>query len=73
MVTINWQEFKEYKKYSNRSDNFETLLDFMKSYYNMLNPRDIYDTLYNDDTAQLMLEKRNLIDAEALENFIYKL
>jgi len=72
LVTINWAEFKEYKKYSTRNDNFEILLDFMKSYYNLVNPRDLYESFSHDDTAQLMLEKRNITDAEGLENFLFK-
>ena len=73
MITINWAEFKEYKKYTHRNDNFEILLDFMKSYYNMSSPIDIYDVLKEDATAQMMLDKRNIIDAEGLENFLFKL
>ena len=73
MITINWAEFKEYKKYTSRDDNFEILLDFMKSYYNMISPMDIYDVLAHDATAQLMLDKRNITDAEGLENFLFKL
>jgi len=73
LAGINWAEFKEYKKYSNRNDNFEILLDFIKSYYNMVNPREIYGLLSSDDTAQMMLEKRNITDAEDMENFLFKL
>ena len=72
MIAINWAEYKEYKKYAHGSDNFVILLDFMKSYYNMTNPQDIYETLQNDDTAQMMLNKRNIIDAEGLETFLYR-
>ena len=72
MLTINWTEYKEYKKHTNKQDNFEILLDFMKSYYNMSNPRDIFDTLNADDTASMMLDKRDIMDAEALETFLFK-
>ena len=72
-MEINWIEFKAFKKDSVRNDNFETLLDFMKSYYNMMNPMDIYDTLSEDATAQMMLKKRNIIDAEGIENYLFKL
>lgn len=72
MITINWGEYKEYKKYARGNDNFEMLLDFMKSYYNMTNPLDIYETLHNDDTAQMMLDKRNIIDPEGLERFLFR-
>jgi len=45
----------------------------MKSYYNMTNPTEMYDILKNDDIAQMMLDKRSITDAEALENLLYKL
>ena len=73
MLKIDWDEFKEYKKFSIRDDNFEILLDFMKSYYHIVLPQDIYDVLREDDTAQMMLDKRSIHDAVALENFLYKL
>jgi hypothetical protein len=72
-MTINWGEFKEYKKYTHSNDNFSILLDFMRSYYNMNSPIDIFDVLCEDDTAQLMLEKRNIVDAEGLEKFLFKI
>jgi len=73
LITINWDEYKEYKKYTHREDNFAILLDFMKSYYNMSSPMDIYDVLSHDGTAQMMLNKRSITDAEGLENFLFKL
>jgi len=72
MATINWDEYKEYKQYSAKKDNFVILLDFIKSYYNMTSPFDIFDILRSDEIAKMMLEKRNITDAEGLENFIYK-
>jgi hypothetical protein len=73
MIKINWDEYKEHKKYSVRDDNFEILLEFMKSFYNMNNPTDIYDTFVEDDIASMMLEKRGIKDAEGLENYLFKL
>ncbi len=73
MVRINWDEFKEYKKSSHREDNFEILLDFMKSYYNVVSPNEIYRSLKADDLAKMMLKKRNIRDAEGLENYLFKL
>ena len=73
MLKIDWEEYKEYKKFSVRNDNFEVLLEFIKSYYNIVLPQDIYDMLHADDTAQLMLDKRSINDAVALEDFLYKL
>jgi len=72
LIKIDWDEYKEYKKTSAKDDNFGILLEFMKSYYNMSSPREIYDTLHEDDIAQMMLDKRNITDAEQLENFLYK-
>ena len=73
MVRIDWDEYKEFKKYSTRDDNFEILLEFIKSYYNMFSTREVYATLHADDIAQMMLDKRNIGDAEGLEKFFFKL
>ncbi|MEN4052873.1 MULTISPECIES: hypothetical protein [Sulfurimonas] len=73
MIKINWDEYKEHKKYSVRKDNFEILLEFMKSFYNMNSPIDMFDIFVEDDIASMMLEKRNIKDAEDLENFLFKL
>ena len=72
MADINWIEYKEHKRYTNKKDNFEILLDFIKSYYNISNAFEIFDMLKNDETAKMMLDKRKITDAEKLENFILK-
>ena len=72
MIDINWSEYKEYKKYSTKKDNFAILLDFIKSYYNITNPFDIFEILGADETAKMMLNKRNITDAEKLENYMYQ-
>lgn len=72
MADINWAEYKEYKKYTTKKDNFAILLDFIKSYYNITNPFDIFEMLGEDETAKMMLEKRDITDAEKLENYMYK-
>ena len=72
MAKINWDEYKEYKRYSVKKDNFVILLDFIKSYYNITNAFDIFDILIHDETAKMMLEKRNIENAESLEDFIFK-
>jgi hypothetical protein len=73
MVAINWNEFKEFKKHRHgQNDNFSELLEFIKSYYNMSNPNDIYETLKNDDLSEMMLEKRDITDAEGLESYLFK-
>lgn len=69
---IDWGEFKSFRISSTKEqDNFMTLLDFLKSYYKMFNIQDIYDTLKNDETSKLMLEKRNIIDAEGIEKYLF--
>ena len=72
-MIIDWDAFKEHKQHSVRNDNFEITLEFLKSYYNMTNPHDIYDALKEDDIGQMMLAKRNITDAEGLENILYKI
>jgi len=73
LIRINWDGYKEHKKFSNRDDNFEILLEFIKSYYNMSSPMHIYDLLRSDEIAQMMLDKRDIKDAEGLEDYLYKL
>ncbi|MEA2072380.1 MAG: hypothetical protein U9O86_02255 [Campylobacterota bacterium] len=73
MIRIDWDEYKEHKKMSVRDDNFEILLEFIKSYYNETNPREIYDSLKADGIAEMMLDKRSISNAEALEDFLNKL
>jgi len=73
LARIDWDEYKEYKNYTPRKDNFEILLEFIKSYYNTNSPTEIFNMLRVDDVAQMMLEKRNISDAEDLENFLFKL
>lgn len=72
-MRIDWDAFKEHKQHSVRDDNFEIALEFMKSYYNMTNPHDIYDALKEDDIGQMMLNKRNITDAAGLETILYKI
>ncbi len=74
MLNINWDEYKEYKKHTHKEeDNFIILLNFMKSYYNMASPTDMYDTLVDDELAKMMLDKRDITDAEGLESFLFKM
>ncbi|MDD2906251.1 MAG: hypothetical protein WBK95_00215 [Sulfurimonas sp.] len=72
MVRINWEQYKEYKRHSHKEDNFEILLDFLKSFYNMTNPYDVYDSLAADDLGQMMLGKRDITDAEDMENYLFR-
>ena len=72
MIEINWDEFKEYKRSVHKKENFDILLDFIKSYYNMTNPSDIYHSLINDDLGKMMLEKHDINDDEAMENYLFR-
>ncbi|MDQ7059778.1 MAG: hypothetical protein Q9M43_01035 [Sulfurimonas sp.] len=72
MASIDWTEYKEYKTHSPKEDRFEILIDFIKSYYNMSNPRDMFDMMRQDDVGQMLLERKDITNAEGLENFIYK-
>lgn len=73
MIDINWEEFKTFKAYSSKKgDNFEVLLDFLKSFYNMTSPKELFETMLNDDTAQLMLRKREFHSVEDLEKHLFK-
>lgn len=73
MTKINWDEFKFFKQYSDKKDdNFEVLLDFLKSHYKMTSPKEMYETMANDDTALLMLNKREINSLEDLEKRLYK-
>ena len=72
-VEICWESFKEYKQ-SNESkkDNFRTLLDFIRSYYNMSNTFDIYNTLLHDELGKMMLDKREIKEPMDLEKYLFK-
>ena len=72
MAAFDWDEYREFKKFSHKEDKLQIALDFMRSYYNMSSPRDIYDMLAGDDIGQMMLGKRDISDAEDLENFMYQ-
>ena len=73
MVKINWEDFKEYKKgHGKKDDNFLVLLDFIKSYYNLASVVEIYNSLKNDELANMMLEKRDIKDVITLEKYLYK-
>ncbi|MCK9472571.1 hypothetical protein [Sulfurimonas sp.] len=73
MIDIDWDEFKFFKQYSTKKgDNFEVLLDFLKSHYLMTNIQEMYETMANDDIAQLMLNKRELNSVEALQKHLFR-
>ena len=73
MVRIDWDEYKEHKKMSVRENKLEMVLEFLKSYYNMTNPSDIYETLRADDIGQMMIEKYKIANDIDLENILFKM
>ena len=73
LVKIDWDEYKEYKKMSVRENKLEIVLEFLKSYYNMTNPSDIYETLKVDDIGQMMFEKYKIRNDIDLENILFKM
>lgn len=70
MSQISWEEYKEYKESSVYSDNFEILLDFMKNYYRVTSPSQMYAILNDDDTARMMLDKREIKSDIDLEEYL---
>lgn len=73
MYSIDWDEFKIFKKQTTKEgDNFELLLEFLKTYYNMTSPQEMYDTMKRDDIAPMMLEKRDINSSSDLEKILYK-
>ena len=73
LIKIDWDEYKEHKKMSVRENKLEIVLEFLKSYYNMTNPSDIYETLKADDIGQMMLEKYNVKNDVDLEDILFKM
>lgn len=73
LIEINWEEFKFFKQYSKKKgDNFEVLLDFLENHYKMTSPKEMFETMLGDETAQLMLKKREMHALEDLEKHLYK-
>jgi hypothetical protein len=72
LATFDWDEYREFKKFSSKEDKLQIAIDFIKSYYNMSGPTEIYDMLVVDDIGKMMLEKRDISDAEGLENFMFQ-
>ena len=73
MNSIDWEEFKTFKAYSSKKgDNFEVLLDFLKSFYSITSSKELFEIMLDDDTAQLMLRKREFHCVEDLEKHLFK-
>jgi len=76
MAQINWDQFKKFKQeHPNRSgyDNFQLLLEFIRSTDNLISPDDILEILAEDVLSQQMLEKRGIADSVQIEEYLYKL
>ncbi|MFT5836097.1 MAG: hypothetical protein ACI9RG_000991 [Sulfurimonas sp.] len=71
MATFDWNEYKEFRKFSSQEDKLKVAIDFIRSYYKLSSTSDLYNMLSNDDIGQMMLAKRNITDAEGLENFMF--
>lgn len=74
-MKINWDEYKAYKASrmdSAKLDNFQVLLEFIRSYYNINGAYEIFELLHEDGLSKMMLEKRNINKAEDLENYLFK-
>ena len=75
MAQINWEEYKLYKQMRedpHQLDNFQVLLEFIKSYYNKNSAFEIFKLLKEDELAAMMLEKRHIQEPEHLEDYLYK-
>ncbi|MBU0721320.1 hypothetical protein KJ877_08255 [bacterium] len=71
MIAINWNEYKDFKTQAHtQGDNFDMLLEFLRSYYNMTNPVEIFETLNADELALMMLQKREISDAGDVESYL---
>lgn len=72
MIKINWEDYKDFKTndYTKNGDNFDILLEYLRSYYNLKNFLEIYEVLLEDELARQMLEKRSIADAYALSDYI---
>ena len=71
-IEIDWEEYKEFKEHSHRKDKLHIVLDFIRSYYNINNPSDIFDMLRVDNVGQMFLERKDIKSAEDLETFMFK-
>lgn len=75
MGPINWNEFKEYKQTRENPkelDNFQLLLEFIRSYYNKNSAFEIFDMLVADELSVMMLKKRDITEPEDLEVHLFK-
>ncbi len=75
MSKIDWDEYKSYKQQRqsiDELDNFELLLEFLRSYYNKSSSFEVFDMLNMDDIGEMMLKKRDISKPEQLDEYLYK-
>ena len=71
MAAIDWNEYKEFKKFSGEEDKLKIAIAFIKSYYNTNSTKDMYEMLEADDIGLMMLNKRDIDSPESFENFMF--
>lgn len=72
MAEFSWEEYKEFRQTTSQTDKLKIAIDFMRSYYNITNPKDMFHMLAADDIGLMMLNKRNISSADGLESFMYQ-
>lgn len=74
-MKINWDEFKAFKKdYGNprQRDNFTLLIEFLRSFYNVTDIYELYNSLEEDELSQMMMQKRQITSVTILEKYLAK-
>ncbi len=75
MAKIDWDEYKTYKYERDDKeslDNFEILLEFLRSFYNKTSSFEVFDMLENDPLGKMMLDKREISRPDHLEDYLYR-
>lgn len=72
MVEFSWEEYKEFRQTTSQTDKLKIAIDFMRSYYNITHPREMFNMLHADDIGEMMLNKRDIKSPDQLESFMYQ-
>ncbi len=75
MAKINWDEYKKYKYQRegiDELDNFEVLLEFLRSFYNKSSSFEVFDVLNADGLGKMMLDKRDITKPEDLDDYLFR-
>jgi hypothetical protein len=72
VLTFNWDEYKEFKKHTSQTDKLKIAIDFMRSYYNISSPYEMFGMLKADELGEMLLNKREITSSDELENFMYQ-